>query len=445
MKKLLSVLLAAAMLVGMLAGCSGQSSSTPAQQPADASQPAAPAEGGDELTGTLTLWTHQNPGWEPAYQADIDKFTALHPGVTIEMESFPYTDFQSKLQTSLVSGEGADLYVIFGSWAAQYMPTGALSKVPDELAARMDSDFFPSAKGGFTYDGAYYGLPLEYNIEYGGMLVNKHLFGDTPYPTTWEELEKLSDEVSVRNGELMDMRGFDFVGYDGLTNMLLALILSEGGQYLEEDGKTVNLSTPEAAAAMMKMVEWIRDREWTNMDGITNYTEGGYNALFKDNAYMTMAGPWVVSTGEENYGLTYGVDFDYVALPQPGKENKFAAETGWGIVVPEKSPQKDLAWEFLSFLAEPENLMAHNIACAQLPPCKSIADDPAYAEAMPYAAPILDMLGDGQYMGSFNTDVFKQAVNGAFIELVRDTGKYSGVEEALADIESTINAQSAKE
>lgn len=445
MKKLLSVLLAAAMLVGMLAGCSGQSSSTPAQQPTDASQPAAPAEEGEELTGTLKLWTHQNPGWEPAYQADIDKFTALHPGVTIEMESFPYTDFQSKLQTSLVSGEGADLYVIFGSWAAQYMPTGALSKVPDELAARMDSDFFPSAKGGFTYDGAYYGLPLEYNIEYGGMLVNKHLFGDTPYPTTWEELEKLSDEVSVRNGELMEMRGFDFVGYDGLTNMLLAMILSEGGQYLEEDGKTVNLSTPEAVAAMTKMVEYIRDREWTNMDGITNYTEGGYNALFKDNAYMTMGGPWVVSTGEENYGLTYGVDFDYVALPQPGKENKFAAETGWGIVVPEKSPQKDLAWEFLSFLAEPENLMAHNIACTQLPPCESIAGDPAYAEAMPYAAPLLDMLGDGQYMGSFNTDVFKQAVNGAFIELVRGTDKYSGVEEALADIENTINAQSAKE
>lgn len=444
MKKLISVLLTVALLAGLLAGCSGPSSSTPAQQPGGDSQTSPSAGDGGELTGTLRLWTHQNPGWDAAYQADIDKFTALHPGVTIEMESFPYQDFQSKLQTSLISGDGADLYVIFGSWAAQYMPTGALSRVPDALAARMDSDFFPSAKGGFTYDGAYYGLPLEYNIEYGGMLVNKHLFGDTPYPTTWEELEALSDAVSVRNGELMDMRGFDFVGYDGLTNMLLALILSEGGQYLEEDGKTVNLSTPEAAAAMTRMVEYIRDREWANLDGITNYTEGGYMALYKDNAYMAMAGPWIVSTGEESFGLEYGVDFDYIALPQPGKENKFAAETGWGIVVPEKSAQKELAWKFLEFLAEPENLMAHNVACAQLPPCESVAGDPAYAEAMPYAVPILNMLGDGQYMGSFNTDVFKQAVNGVFIDLVR-TDKYASVEEALAEIENTINAQSAKE
>lgn len=444
MKKLISVLLTVALLAGLLAGCSGPSSSSSAQQPGGDSQTSPSAGDGGELTGTLRLWTHQNPGWDAAYQADIDKFTALHPGVTIEMESFPYNDFQSKLQTSLISGDGADLYVIFGSWAAQYMPTGALSRVPDALAARMDSDFFPSAKGGFTYDGAYYGLPLEYNIEYGGMLVNKHLFGDTPYPTTWEELEALSDAVSVRNGELMDMRGFDFVGYDGLTNMLLALILSEGGQYLEEDGKTVNLSTPEAAAAMTRMVEYIRDREWANLDGITNYTEGGYMALYKDNAYMAMAGPWIVSTGEESFGLEYGVDFDYIALPQPGKENKFAAETGWGIVVPEKSAQKELAWKFLEFLAEPENLMAHNVACAQLPPCESVAGDPAYAEAMPYAVPILNMLGDGQYMGSFNTDVFKQAVNGVFIDLVR-TDKYASVEEALAEIENTINAQSAKE
>lgn len=442
MKKMLSVLLATAMLAGVLAGCSGGSSSAPAQQSAPASAASAESE---ELTGTLKLWTHQNEPWDPAYQADIDKFTALHPGVTIEMESFPYQDFQSKLQTSLVSDDCADLYVIFGSWASQYMPTGALSKVPDELAKRMDEDFYPSAKGGFTYDGAYYGLPLEYNIEYGGMLVNKKLFDEKglSYPTTWAELEKIADEVSVRNGELMDMRGFEFVGFDSQTNLFLSMILSNGGQYLEEDGKTLNLTSPQAVDAMSKMLEYVKDREWTNLDGITNYTEGGFSALFKDRALMCMSGPWTVATGTESYGLEYGKDFEYVALPQYGEKNLFAAETGWGVIVPEKSKQKDLAWKFVEFLAEPENLMAHNIACEQVPPCKSISSDPAYLEAMPYTKPILDIQANGQYMGNFNTDLFKQTLNGAFVELVNGD-KYASVEEMLQDVQDTMNTFTAK-
>lgn len=440
MKKILSILLAAAMLAGVLAGCGGgASSAAPAQQ----SSGAASAE--EELTGTLKLWTHQNEPWTPAYEADIAKFTALHPGVTIEMESFPYTDFQSKLQTSLVSGDGADLYVIFGSWASEYMPTGALSKVPDELAKRMDEDFYPSAKGGFTYDGAYYALPLEYNVEYGGMLVNKKLFDEKglSYPTTWKELEEISDAVSVRNGELMDMRGFEFVSYDLVTNMLFAMILSNGGQYLEEDGKTVNLTSPQAVEAMTKMLDYVKNRGWTNLDGINNYTEGGFSAMFQNRAYMCMGGPWTVSMGTDSYGLEYGTDFEYVAMPPCGEKNLFAAETGWGFVVPENSKQKDLAWKFLEFLAEPENLMAHNIACEQIPPCKSISEDPAYLEAMPYTKPILDIQANGQYMGSFNTDLFKQTLNGAFTELVT-SDKYASVEAMLQDVQDTMNTFTAK-
>ena len=446
MKKFLAGFLAVAMMAAALAGCSGSGISSSAPAPASALGASAPAADGEELTGTLKLWTHQNEPWDPTYQADIEKFTALHPGVTIEMESFPYQDFQSKLQTSLVSGDGADLYVIFGSWAADYMPTGALSKVPDELAKRMDEDFFPSAKGGFTYDGAYYALPLEYNIEYGAMLVNKKLFDEAglSYPATWEELENISDKVSVRNGELMDMRGLDFVGYDSLPNLFLSMILSTGGQYLEEDGKTLNLTSPEAVAAMSKLVEYVKDRAWTNLDGITNYTEGGFSALFKDRAFMVMSGPWAVATGTDSYGLQLGTDFDYVALPQYGEENLFAAETGWGFVVPESSKQKDLAWKFLEFLAEPENLMAHNIACEQIPPCKSVAEDPAYLAAMPYTKPILDIMANGQYMGGFNTDLFKGTLGGAFTELARGTDKYATVEEMLQDVQDTMNAATAK-
>ena len=444
MKKLLAVLLATAMMMAIFAGCSGSSSSSPAAQPSGASDSEL-AKTGEELSGTLKLWTHQNEPWVPAYESDIAKFTALHPGVKIEMESFPYTDFRSKLQTSLVSGNGADIYVIFGSWASEYMPTGALSKVPDDLATLMDNDYYPSAKGGFTYDCAYYGFPLEYNTEYGGMLVNKKLMDERglSYPTTWEELERIADTESVLSGGLMEIRGFDFVGYDQLTNLFLSLILSNGGEYLKDDGTAVDFTTPQAVEAMTKLVSYLKDRGWNTTEGLTDYYSGGYNALFKDMSLMCMGGPWTVSVGVENFGLEYGKDFDYIAMPQHSQNDLFAAETGWGYIVPENSPQKDLAWEFLRFMAEPENMMAHNIACSQLPPCKTVALSAEYAEAMPYTKPLLDILENGRYMGSINTDLLKQNINNMFIELVT-TDTYDSVEDALKALTDNLNTLYAK-
>lgn len=442
MKRLFALILAVTMMVSVTVGCSSPAaSSTSTSTPSTATSTPA----GGELTGTLKIWTHQNPAWSKAYQVQIDKFVAMHPGVKIEQESFPYSDFQSKLQTSLVSGNGADIYVIFGSWAADYMPTGALAKVPDNMAAQMKEDYYAPTLGGFTHNDAYYGIPIEYNIEYGGMLVNKKLFDEKKlaYPTTWADLEKVSDATAKRNGELMEMRGFEFATYDGLTNLFLAMILQKGGKYIAEDGKTVDFSTPEAIDSMTTLVDYVKTREWTNLDGLGGSGEGGYAAIFKDNAMMNMVGPWAIAQGSDSYDLTYGVDYDYIPLPVYGDKNLFTAETGWGFIVPENSKQKELAWAFLEFFSQPENLMEHNILCTQLPPRKSIAADPAYLEAMPYTKPLIDILEGGQYVGYFNTDIFKQNLNGMFTELTRGN-KYATVADGLKDFQTTMNTLTAK-
>ena len=51
---------------------------------------------------------------------------------------------------------------------------------------------------------------MEFNLEYGGMIVNKKLFDDSKiaYPETWEDLRKVSQEVSRKNGDIVEMKGF---------------------------------------------------------------------------------------------------------------------------------------------------------------------------------------------------------------------------------------------
>ena len=62
-------------------------------------------------------------------------------------------------------------------------------------------DVYKRQVGIYQKEGKYYGVPMEFNLEYGGMIVNKKLFDDAgiSYPKTWEDLRKVSKEVSRQN------------------------------------------------------------------------------------------------------------------------------------------------------------------------------------------------------------------------------------------------------
>ena len=63
-------------------------------------------------------------------------------------------------------------------------------------------------------------------------------------------------------------------------------------------------------------------------------------------------------------------------------------------MVPKNSANQDMAWKFIEFFSNPDNLVEHNIACNQLPPRKSLLDSEKYKEAMPNISFLLDILPD---------------------------------------------------
>ncbi len=387
----------------------------------------------------IRFWGHQNEAWQIAYEEMIAKFEEAYPEYDVQSEYFPYADYQTKIQTSLMAkGDGADVYAMWGGWALDFAGTGALAEVPEQYQEILKNDFYDPAVAAYRYDGKYYGVPMEYNLEYGGMLVNKRLFDEAglAYPTTWEEVEQVSDQVSKSNGNVMEMRGFDFVSGDSLPFLWLGMILSQGGEYLKEDG-SVDFNSDIAVSTMEKLRSYVVDRKWTNMDTLTQGTSA-YRMLYEGKSFMHPIGCWAVSNGEAAYGLSYGEDYDYLPLPKLGDEIRFAAETGWGLAVPKDSNQKEGAWKFVEFFTEPDNLAEFNIACAQLPPRKSMLGNEEFLAAMPYAQCLLDILEGGQWIGPYNTETFKGEINAMFVTLCT-TDEYSSVEQALAQLTDTIN------
>lgn len=395
-------------------------------------------EGGGEKT-VIKFWAHQNEAWQIAYEEMIKKFEEAYPEYDVQSEYYPYNDFQTKIQTALMAqGDGADVYAMWGGWALDFGSTGALAEVPEELTADLGEDFYEPSVAAYEYEGKYYGVPLEFNLEYGGMLVNKRLFEEAglEYPKTWQELEQVSDQVSKADGNVMEMRGFDFASNDSLTYLWLGMILSNGGQYLLEDG-SVDFTTDIAVSTMEQLKSYVTERHWTNMDTITSGASA-YRLVYEGKSFMNPVGCWSVSNGEAAYGLKYGEDYDYVALPSPGNKTAFAAETGWGLAVPQASKQQEGAWKFVEFFTNPENLIDFNIACAQIPPRKSMIDSQEYLEAMPYAQCMLEILDGGQWIGPYNTETFKGEISSMFVTLCT-TDEYASVEEALQQLTDTLN------
>lgn len=424
-KKITALLLVVSMTAGLgLCACSGSGSGESSSSDGDAT--------------TIQFWCHTNKAWNNTYQKLFDKFEEENPEYKVVMTDYPYSDYNQKIQTSLMSdSEGADVYQMWGGWELDFASTGALEPLPDDLKEELLDDYFEPTYQAYEYGGEYYGIPTEFNLEYGGMVVNKPLFEEKglEYPTTWEELRSVSDQVVRSDGGVISMRGFDFIDEDALIYNYLAMILQQGGQYLQDDG-SIRLDTAEGIAAMEELKSMV-DAGYTDFSSFSAGV-GAYSYVFENKGSMASVGSWAISDGEESYGLKIGEDFDYVAVPLYGDEMAFVAESGWGLAVPVNANEKDGAWELVRFLSDPENLKELNIGCQQLPPRQTLAEDEEMVEAMPDTAFLLDILDGGQWIGPYNTTTLKEELAATFRSICEDG---ADIETALADCSESMSAE----
>lgn len=389
----------------------------------------------------LTFWAHQNEPWNNSYKEIISAFEAENKGITINLETFPYDDFESKVQTSLINGEGgADIYEIWGGWGIDYAPSGALMALPDDFASQIEDETYPATYGALMSDGKLYGMPLEFNIEYGGMLVNLNLLKEynLQIPETWDQLVKTAEAGSKKEGDVFSVKGFDFVNWDSVPYLFLSMILQQGSNYLNEDG-SFNVNTPEAKKAFQELTDLVIVDGVTNLEGLNGGAElEGYQQLYANRALMVPRGPWTISEGVESFELTLGTDFDYVALPWYSTEHKFAAETGWALAINESCAEQEAALKFIKYVYQDDVMLQHNIDCTQIPSKKSLANNETLLEQMPYASILFNILDGAQFIGYFNTDRLKETINTVFVDYC--SGKYTTIDETMTVLEDELNA-----
>ena len=192
-KKVLSLVLTAAMMTTMLAGCgssdngstaasTGEAPAAATTEAAAASTEAAPAE---EVTLKWAIWDQETT----QYWGDIkDAYEASHPGVTIEMVDLGSTDYMTVLATEL-SGSGSDFDVVTVKDVPGYatlVQKGSILSLDDYISKDgVDLSKYAGVTDQVTVDGSLYELP--FRNDFWVLFYNKDLFDAKGVAINWSE------------------------------------------------------------------------------------------------------------------------------------------------------------------------------------------------------------------------------------------------------------------
>lgn len=385
---------------------------------------------------TVRLWGHSNPAFTAANERLIAQFEKENPDIKIVYETFPYDTFVPKLQTAFASKTEADVVEMFGMWVDAYARAGMLDAIPDDVLpkAGMKATYFEAPLTGFMCDGKAYGFPREFNLENGGMIVNKKILrdaGTTSYPKTWDEIITIAKRATRLQSGRMVQSGFHFIQGDPVNFLFLSLILQQGGDYWADDGIHVKFTTPEGYRAMQFMLDLIHKHKVTS-PGLPMASP----SFFQGIVGMYPRGPWIMGVAEQDYPQ---LEVEYVPLPSFTSDPPyFAAESGWGLVVSSRSKVKDAAWKFAQFMAGKEASAVWNSTTFTIPAHKDVIRDPAFLKEMGSVSVSFDVLKYGRFIGSLqNRDRFFEIVFNRFSEAAH--GRIDS-DQAVNLIEKDINA-----
>ncbi|MDD3429553.1 MAG: ABC transporter substrate-binding protein [Oscillospiraceae bacterium] len=139
MKKLLAILLVAAMAFTMVA-CGGAASSAPVTSTSDAAS--SSAEVGSEPVTIRFCWWGGDSRHE-ATQKAVDAFMAKYPNITVETEFGAWTDWETNVATQIMAGTAPDLMQINWNWINSYSADGSAFLDLNTVSDILDLSQFP--------------------------------------------------------------------------------------------------------------------------------------------------------------------------------------------------------------------------------------------------------------------------------------------------------------
>lgn len=385
----ITVVVGATLTALALAACGGSSGGSAAGASGTA---AGAGKTLDVFIGANTAYPTEQKAWFASTAATFKKLT----GADINWETFASaSDELTKIQTSVVSGDGPDVYAVGTTFTPTAYSTKAFTKLGDAEWSKLGgkAKFVPSALGISGPDANnQVGIPFvsrPFVMAYNTELLKAA--GIAKPATTWDELTAQAKQLTKG-----DQYGLA-IGYKDNFDpwkFIWGMSIQAGDPIV--DGKTAKLDDPRVTKAYQTYFGWLTTDKvvnpaatgWTNAQALAAFAQGRTGYFPMTSALAQKALDAGAVKGKYAFALLPTVPPGATSRPADGKEAA-SILSGDNLLVADYSKNKDLAFAFVKMLTDKDAQLEQYSTFGQMPvnaeAAKSVAGEPKLA-------PVLDAL-----------------------------------------------------
>lgn len=341
------------------------------------------ADGGDGKGKTLSVLVNVNgqyPEQQKQWQSDIASKFKAQTGADLKFETFTSAnDELTRIQTSVVSGQGPDVYSLGTTFTPTAYATKAFVTLSDDDWKKVGGKdrFNPAALGISGPDKDHLaGIPFVSRPFV--MAYNKDLLSaagiDKP-ATSWDELAAQAKKMT--KGDVYGLATGYKDNFDP-WKFIWAMSVQDGNPLI--DGSTAKLDDPTVKKAYDTYFGWLTKDKivnpasvgWSNANAVASFAAG-------KAGYLLMTTATSIPTLEKS---SVANKFAYALMPTtaPGETapkgdgaNAASILSGDNLVVADYSKQKDLAFSYIKLITSKDEQLNYQ---------KIFGDLPANAEAL---------------------------------------------------------------
>ena len=279
----------------------------------------------------------------------IAEYQQQNPKVTVKYVKQAPQDYRERLINSLARGAGPDIFSFHNSWGPMFaeefdsLPAAVMS------AGEYSQTFYSSISSDLINSTGIIGIPIGYDAIV--LYVNEDIFsslGKTP-PATWDDLRQVAIELTQKDEEGTILQAGVSLGRTENVDHwpeILALMMIQN---------EVDLSNPTGKLAEDALTFYTL---FSSVDGVWDETLPPSTVAFAAGKLAMYFGPsWrAFEINQQNPELK----FSTVAVPQlpksSGLQDDVSFSTYWANGVWARSPNKEIAWDFLKFISSADSL-----------------------------------------------------------------------------------------
>ena len=353
----------------------------------------------EEITLTA-IFAEPKERWDMLLENATKILNERHPDKTIKIDYrvLPYSDTRTQILTAMAGKTAIDLVSLDQIWLGEFAEGGFLSDLTANTQKwNKSSDWYSQNWEGGLYNDQVKGIWAWTDVRalwYWKDLLDKGKV-DPEQLENWNgyiSASKKLNQVFQKDG----IQAMHLVGANHSPDMWYPYLWMIGGEILEKrDGHPTkqNYWYPIYNSDLgVKALQFLKDQVNAGIKPQINHFWG---QEFADKKFAIMLeGSWLLGQFPKNEWSTLKEKIGMIPMfpvPNISNTNTSTLMGGWLLSIPETSQNKELAWELITIMLEPEVLIPMLLQQGYLPTQKSIGEG-AYSEKLKSTIPYYEEL-----------------------------------------------------